>query len=176
MVLIFFGLIFWLAGNDKKIIIVQIVFGIGLLPLSCWIYPESIMSTALSRVTVGDIFRIFIIIILGIVFLINLFSLYFHLREHKGPVGVCIIIISLLGVIAYTSNNSPPMHSLPSPPILLSPPPQSPVQKPREPQPPVHLPVSSFEKIFAIILLVAIPCYIIWEFKNYKKRKKQSGD
>jgi hypothetical protein len=70
--------------NREEIIkiIIKIAMGVGLLILAYWAYPEGIMGTPIARVTVGDIGRLFIVIILGIAFLIDVFFLISDIRDY----------------------------------------------------------------------------------------------
>ena len=69
------GAIIYTSINREEIIkiIIKIVLGIVLLLLTCWIYPDGIMSRAIASVTVGDIVRLLMVVMFGIAFIVDIF-------------------------------------------------------------------------------------------------------
>jgi ABC-type amino acid transport system permease subunit len=66
-------------------IIIKIVAGIVLLLIAFFIYPSGIMDTTLASLTLGDLLRLLIVMMLLIAFLVDFFFLIpdiFELREY----------------------------------------------------------------------------------------------
>jgi hypothetical protein len=84
IILLIAGVFIYNSINREEIIkiIIKIVMGIGLLLLAYWAYPEGIMSHAIASITVGDIVRLLIVIMLGIAFLVDIFFLIRDIRDY----------------------------------------------------------------------------------------------
>lgn len=62
-------------GEDFIKRIIKIVIGIGILVLAYWVYPAGIMDTPIAMITLGSIGRLFIVLMLAIAFIIDVYCL-----------------------------------------------------------------------------------------------------
>jgi len=72
---------FYITENNIRITI-GVVLGIVLLILAYWIYPDGIMSQAIASATVGDILRLFIVIIFGLALIADVVFLIREIHDY----------------------------------------------------------------------------------------------
>lgn len=71
-------------SDNKDIYIpitIKIIIGLGLLALMYWVYPKGITDIPISSVKVGDIGRLFVVLVAGLAFLADIFFLVVDIRE-----------------------------------------------------------------------------------------------